>query len=113
MKPLIAVIAAFAVVLMFPWASLAEVYKGVDDKGGVHFTEDPSTIPELARLLRVKDGTIYAWLSRKSLRIPNIRVGSVGGVIPDHAGYRSVQGTHPARGFTCLYAFVPGRSVLV
>jgi hypothetical protein len=32
--------------LMMPQISHAEIFKWVDDKGTVHFTEDPSTIPE-------------------------------------------------------------------
>jgi hypothetical protein len=35
----------FGVLLIFQFAN-AEIYKWVDDKGGIHFTEDPATIPE-------------------------------------------------------------------
>jgi hypothetical protein len=32
--------------LMILQLSAAEIYKWVDEKGTVHFTEDPSTVPE-------------------------------------------------------------------
>jgi hypothetical protein len=42
--------------LMMFQPSQAEIYKWIDDKGTVHFTEDPSTIPE-KYLERVKSRT--------------------------------------------------------
>ncbi len=42
------VIAIFSLLLLFTFAN-AEIYKWVDEKGTVHFTEDPSTIPEKYR----------------------------------------------------------------
>jgi len=42
------IIALFGLLLFFTFAN-AEIYKWVDEKGTVHFTEDPSTIPEKYR----------------------------------------------------------------
>jgi len=42
------IIAIFGLLLFFTFAN-AEIYKWVDEKGTVHFTEDPSTIPEKYR----------------------------------------------------------------
>jgi len=44
----VAILSLLAQVLLFPYAS-AEVFKWVDDKGTVHFTEDESAIPEKYR----------------------------------------------------------------
>ena len=47
MKKIIAIIVfATLIIFSFGWA---EIYKWVDEKGTVHFTEDPSTIPEKYR----------------------------------------------------------------
>lgn len=35
--------------LLSPASAYAEIYKWVDEKGSIHFTEDPSTIPEKYR----------------------------------------------------------------
>jgi hypothetical protein len=43
---LIGLLAIVVAVMMTFQPSRAEIYKWVDDKGTVHFTEDPSTIPE-------------------------------------------------------------------
>jgi len=40
--------------LMIPFMVLAETYKWIDDKGGVHFTDDYSTIPEKYRQINEK-----------------------------------------------------------
>lgn len=42
------IIAIFGLLLFFTFAN-AEIYKWVDEKGTLHFTEDPSTIPEKYR----------------------------------------------------------------
>lgn len=42
------IIAIFGLLFFFTFAN-AEIYKWVDEKGTVHFTEDPSTIPEKYR----------------------------------------------------------------
>ena len=39
-------ISLFFATMIFPQAVEAEIYKWVDEKGGIHFTEDPFTIPE-------------------------------------------------------------------
>jgi len=44
MKKIIAII-SFATLIIFS-SGWAEIYKWVDEKGTVHFTEDPSTVPE-------------------------------------------------------------------
>lgn len=46
MRTIIAVVCLFF--LLSP-VTHAEIYKWVDEKGGVHFTEDPTTIPEKYR----------------------------------------------------------------
>jgi hypothetical protein len=46
----------------------AEIYKWVDDKGAVHFTEDPATIPEKYRGAQIKQQ------EEKELQIQTIKV---------------------------------------
>ena len=46
MKRMVALLAVVLVSLMIFQLAHAEIYKWVDEKGTVHFTEDPATIPE-------------------------------------------------------------------
>jgi len=45
----VAVPAAIALLLAVPVTSLADIYRWVDDGGVIHFTDDPSSIPEKYR----------------------------------------------------------------
>ena len=42
-------LAVLAVILIVPFVAPAEVYKWIDQKGNIHFTDDPSKIPEKYR----------------------------------------------------------------
>jgi len=42
-------LAVLAVILIVPFVARAEVYKWIDEKGNIHFTDDPSKIPEKYR----------------------------------------------------------------